>query len=205
MIRMEHAQLRHYSRHVYYDPDAREYIALCTEFPHLSAFGATAADALAELEVALEGAIEVHVEEGWPLPAPVEPPEPVGLPSGRFVARLPRSLHAQLVASAQREGVSLNALVVSLLSAGVAGGANVAALREGLSEAVEEIREVLRAGRLPPTVVARRSTVAVVGRSGGRRPSWVIMGPDPELDADEWYGDTSSMPPVRRQTARIEG
>jgi antitoxin HicB len=202
---MEHAQLLHYSRHVYYDPDAREYVALSTEFPHLSAFGATAADALAELEVALEGAIEVHVDEGWPLPAPVEPPEPVGLPSGRFVARLPRSLHAQLVASAQRDGVSLNTLVVSLLSAGVAGGANVAALREGLSEVVEEIREMLRPALLPPTVVARHSTVAVVGRSSGRRPSWAVMGPDPELDADEWYGDTSSMPPVRRQTARIEG
>ena len=118
---MEHAHLLHYSRHAYYDPDAREYVALCTEFPHLSAFGATAADALAELEVALAGAIEVHVDEGWPLPAPVAPPEPVGLPSGRFVARLPRSLHARLVAKAQREGVSLNTLVVSLLAAGEAG------------------------------------------------------------------------------------
>ena len=201
---MEHAQSRHYSRHVYYDPDERTYLALCTEFPHLSAFGATAADALAELEVALEGAIEVHVDEGWPLPAPVEPPEPVGLPSGRFVARLPRSLHARLVASAQREGVSLNALVVSLLSEGVAGGANVAEMREGLSEVVEEIREMLRPALLPPTVVARRSAVAVVGRSSGRRPSWAAMGPDPELDADEWYGGTSSMSPTRRQTARIE-
>jgi antitoxin HicB len=202
---MEHAQLIHYSRHVYYDSDAREYVALCTEFPHLSAFGATAADALAELEVALEGAIEVHVDEGWPLPAPVEPPEPVGLPSGRFVARLPRSLHAQLVASAQREGVSLNALVVSLLSAGVAGGANAAAQRGAISEVVEEIREMLRPAIEPPTDVARRTTVAVVSRSSRRRPSWTVVGPDPELDADEWYGDTSSMSPVQRQTARIEG
>jgi antitoxin HicB len=116
---------------------------LCTEFPHLSAFGTTAADALAELEVALEGAIEVHVEEGWPIPTPIGLPEPVGLPSGRFVARLPRSLHAQLVASAQRDGVSLNTLVVSLLSAGVAGGANVAQLLEGWSGLMEEVRAAL--------------------------------------------------------------
>lgn len=87
---------------------------------HLSAFVATAVDAVAELEVALVGAIEVHLDEGWPLPAPVEPPEPMVLPSARFVACLPRSLHAWLVASAQREGVSLDTLVVSLWAAGVA-------------------------------------------------------------------------------------
>ena len=136
---MEHAPLPYYSRHVYYDPDAREYVALCTEFPHLSAFGATAADALAELEVALAGAIEVHVDEGWPLPAPVEPPEPVGLPSGRFVARLPRSLHARLVTTAEREGVSLNTLVVSLLAAGVARGSSVDVARKAAAGTAQEV------------------------------------------------------------------
>ena len=205
MIQMEHAQLPYYSRHVYYDADTREYVALCSEFPHLSAFGATAAGALAELDVALEGAIEVHLAEGWPLPAPIELPEPVGLPSGRFVARLPRSLHAQLVASAQREGVSLNTLVVNLLSAGVAGGANAAAQREALSEVVEEMRGMLRPALPPATVVARRSAVAVVGRPSGRKSTWVVMGSDPELDADEWTGDTSPRRFVRRQTAKIEG
>jgi antitoxin HicB len=136
---MEQPQLDRYSRHVYYDPDERAYLALCMEFPHLSAFGATAADALAELEVALAGAIEVHVDEGWPLPAPVEPPEPVGLPSGRFVARLPRSLHAQLVATAQGEGVSLNTLVVSLLAAGVARGSSVDVALKAAAETAQEV------------------------------------------------------------------
>jgi antitoxin HicB len=136
---MDHSQLNRHSRHVYYDPDGRAYLALCTEFPHLSAFGATAADALAELGVAFAGAIEVHLDEGWPLPTPVEPPEPVGLPSGRFVARLPRSLHAQLVASAQREGVSLNTLVVSLLAAGVARGSSVGVARKAAAETAQEV------------------------------------------------------------------
>lgn len=126
---MENDRSSHYSRHVYYDPDEHEFIALCTEFPHVSAFGRTATDALAELDVVLEGAIAVHVEEGWPLPATTPPPEPVGLPSGKFVVRLPRSLHAQLVASSAREGVSLNALVISLLAAGVARGTPVEAKR----------------------------------------------------------------------------
>ena len=36
--------------------------------------------------------------------------------SGKFVVRVPRSLHAALEAEAKREGVSLNQLVVAKLS-----------------------------------------------------------------------------------------
>ena len=40
--------------------------------------------------------------------------------SGKFVVRLPRSLHAALEAEAEREGVSLNQLVVAKLSMSMA-------------------------------------------------------------------------------------
>ena len=40
--------------------------------------------------------------------------------SGKFVVRLPRSLHAALEAEAEREGVSLNQLVVAKLSVSMA-------------------------------------------------------------------------------------
>ena len=40
-----------------------------------------------------------------------------GLPSGKFLVRLPRSLHAALARDAAAEGVSLNQWVVSKLSA----------------------------------------------------------------------------------------
>jgi len=46
-------------------------------------------------------------------------PKPFHAVSGRFVQRVPRSLHAQLVAQAEAEGVSLNTLVVSLVSLGL--------------------------------------------------------------------------------------
>ena len=46
-------------------------------------------------------------------------PMPFSSASGRFVQRVPRSLHAQLVAQAETEGVSLNTLVVSLVSQGL--------------------------------------------------------------------------------------
>ena len=46
-------------------------------------------------------------------------PKPFHTVSGRFVQRVPRSLHAQLVTQAEAEGVSLNTLVVSLVSLGL--------------------------------------------------------------------------------------
>ena len=46
-------------------------------------------------------------------------PKPFHTASGRFVQRVPHSLHAQLVAQAETEGVSLNTLVVSLVSQGL--------------------------------------------------------------------------------------
>jgi predicted HicB family RNase H-like nuclease len=40
--------------------------------------------------------------------------------SGKFVVRLPRSLHRRLAERAREEGISLNYLVATLLSEGVA-------------------------------------------------------------------------------------
>jgi antitoxin HicB len=46
-------------------------------------------------------------------------PRPFSSVSGRFVQRVPRSLHARLMARAKAAGVSLNTLVVSLVSQGI--------------------------------------------------------------------------------------
>lgn len=45
-----------------------------------------------------------------------EVPQPGDLPSGKFIARVPRSLHARLTARAKQEGVSMNALVSTYLA-----------------------------------------------------------------------------------------
>jgi len=116
---MPNELLQRYSRHVYFSEEDRGYIALCTEFKHLSAFGGTPGEALRELDEVLEAALEIHAEEGWPIPRPEAPPEPEGLPSGRFVTRLPKTLHARLIRQARREGVSQNQLVMSYVAAGL--------------------------------------------------------------------------------------
>lgn len=51
------------------EPDGG-YIAVSPAFPRLSAFGASAAAALEELETVLAAALEIYAEEGWPVPQP---------------------------------------------------------------------------------------------------------------------------------------
>nr|MBA2492712.1 type II toxin-antitoxin system HicB family antitoxin [Gammaproteobacteria bacterium] len=45
-----------------------------------------------------------------------EIPKPGEAPSGKFIARVPRSIHARLSARAKQEGVSMNALVSAFLA-----------------------------------------------------------------------------------------
>jgi antitoxin HicB len=67
-------------------------------------------DALAETIAALE-------DMGLPVPAPGSG----GAYSGKFIQRVPRSLHARLAARARQEGVSMNALVTTFLAESLAG------------------------------------------------------------------------------------
>ena len=45
-----------------------------------------------------------------------EIPEPGESSSGKFITRIPKTLHARLVARAKQEGVSMNALVTSYIA-----------------------------------------------------------------------------------------
>ena len=112
-------QIDRYSIHLFADEQDGTFLAACPEFPGVSAFGDTREEAIAEVRIALELAVETHLDEGWPLPAPEGVPDEE-LPSGEFRVRLPRSLHAQLARRAAREGVSQNQLVVYYLAAGLA-------------------------------------------------------------------------------------
>jgi predicted RNase H-like HicB family nuclease len=60
--------------------------------------------------------IETEYEAGEEIPLPSQSPDY----SGRFNLRLPKSLHARLAESAERDGVSLNQYVIMLTAAGEA-------------------------------------------------------------------------------------
>ncbi len=64
------------------------------------------------LNEAMEGYFEVKQENNLPIPLPETP----GNYSGKFVVRLPKSLHQRLVIEAEKEGVSLNQLALYKLA-----------------------------------------------------------------------------------------
>jgi len=80
----------------------------------------TEADNFAELEMMIQDAkqswLEIALADGRAIPEPRLEEDY----SGRFVVRVPKSLHKQLVISAQKEGVSLNMLVNVALARGLA-------------------------------------------------------------------------------------
>jgi antitoxin HicB len=80
----------------------------------------TQIDDLADLgpiaEEILAGWLELAIEDGQQIPEP----EPTSEYSGKFLVRLPKSLHQALAEAARDEGVSLNAYITAILADGPA-------------------------------------------------------------------------------------
>ncbi|MGB5732913.1 MAG: type II toxin-antitoxin system HicB family antitoxin [Thiohalocapsa sp.] len=80
------------------------------DLPGCMSDGDTPEEALVNGKDALAAWLKAAVEAGREIPKPGD------LPSGKFIARVPRSLHARLSARAKLEGVSMNALVSAFLA-----------------------------------------------------------------------------------------
>lgn len=92
------------------------YFAQYPDLPGCMAQGTTATEAIQNLESAKRSWMEACVESGVEIPLPHElVPEY----SGKFVVRLPKSLHRELAVKAGRDGVSLNQYVLHLVSVGL--------------------------------------------------------------------------------------
>nr|WP_300838443.1 toxin-antitoxin system HicB family antitoxin [uncultured Acetatifactor sp.] len=74
--------------------------------------GDTIEELYESLNEAMEGYIEVKLENNLPIPEP----ERADDYSGKFNVRLPKTLHQRLAIEAQNEGVSLNTLVLYKLA-----------------------------------------------------------------------------------------
>lgn len=88
------------------------FVAEVEELPGAISQGSTPEEAVANVYDAMAGWISVALEDGREIPEPREPDSY----SGRFVLRLPRGLHAELARQAEREGVSLNQYVATVLA-----------------------------------------------------------------------------------------
>jgi antitoxin HicB len=91
-------------------------VARVDELPGCEADGPTVPEALENLDELKKAWIEEAIGSGQHVP---EPTGEAALPSGKWVQRVPRSLHQKLSRLAKREGVSLNSLVTSMLSEAV--------------------------------------------------------------------------------------
>jgi antitoxin HicB len=93
-----------------------DYVARIDELPGCIAHGKTQEEALENLDEVKELWIADSLERNDPIPEPVREET---LPSGKWVQRVPRSLHKKLVDLAKREKVSLNQLVTTFLAEAV--------------------------------------------------------------------------------------
>lgn len=121
----------HYSISVAWSESDGMHVAACPALGGISALGASRRKAVAQLEKAIELALETYEAEGWPVPAP----DALEEYSGQFRLRLPRSLHAWLAHEARRQGVSLNSLVTSMLSRARGGAETRGRRRQSASKA----------------------------------------------------------------------
>jgi predicted RNase H-like HicB family nuclease len=98
-----------------------------------------------------------------------EIPEPAAeqLPSGKLLVRMPRTLHADLARAADREGVSLNQLIVGALTSAVAwrrpGGAAPAAASSSRSRTLTIVLAANLAVLAIAAIVAVAALVAALG------------------------------------------
>ena len=96
----------------YNDESDQYYVSEVLELSGCSSTGDTEAAALESLAEAMEGYLEAKLKHGDPIPEPVTAE---GF-NGKFLLRLPKSLHRKLSYESQKEGVSLNQYALYKLS-----------------------------------------------------------------------------------------
>ncbi len=86
-----------------------------SDFSDCISDGETVEEALKNGREALKATIAALKAKDLPVPQA----NSGGVASGRFVARVPKTVHAQLTTRARAEGVSLNTLVVTFIAQGL--------------------------------------------------------------------------------------
>ena len=94
------------------DESGSYFLATVREFDVCMSHGDTYVEAFENIQEAMEGWIETKLENGFPVPLPADEIQY----SGKFVLRIPKTLHARLATEAEKEGVSLNQYALYRLS-----------------------------------------------------------------------------------------
>lgn len=94
------------------------YLVSFPDFAECISDGETVDEAIENGRDALKATIAALKSKKMTVPAP----NSGGVASGKFVARVPKTVHAQLATRARAEGVSLNALVLTFIAQGLGRG-----------------------------------------------------------------------------------
>jgi antitoxin HicB len=97
------------------DEEGGGFLISFPDFAECISDGETVEEALASGREALKATMAALKSKKLPVPAP----NSGGIASGKFVARVPKTVHAQLATRAKAEGVSLNALVLTFIAQGL--------------------------------------------------------------------------------------
>ncbi|MFN8441599.1 MAG: toxin-antitoxin system HicB family antitoxin [Caldilineaceae bacterium] len=101
-----------YTYRVTWSDEDNEYVGLCAEFPSLSWLSNTPEDALSGIRSVVADVVVDMQKNQEPIPEPISTKQF----SGRFVVRVPPSVHRRLALEAAESGVSLNRLASAKLS-----------------------------------------------------------------------------------------
>ncbi len=101
--------------------DGGGYLITFPDLPGCMSDGETEAEAVENGRDAFVAVVSALHDMGREIPAPSFSPDDATAPgaSGKFVARVPKSIHVKLTSRAKTEGVSLNTLVLTLIAEGL--------------------------------------------------------------------------------------
>jgi RNA polymerase sigma-B factor len=133
------------------DADNGAWLAQVEELHGCEARGASADEAAAAVQIAMEEWIAAALAEGREVPEP----RAASSHSGKLLLRMPQSLHAELARAAERDEVSLNQFITSALSSAVGW-------RQG-GAAPEPVRPREQERRLALAMAANLAVVAIAG------------------------------------------
>ena len=101
-----------YTINIYWDDEHGKFKAYVPEFEDLTAYGDSYQEAFSAIQEALNKKIEELKNENLTLPQALT----ISRYSGQLRLRMPKTLHQELTQEAEKEGISLNAYMVYLLS-----------------------------------------------------------------------------------------
>ncbi|MBS0439206.1 MAG: type II toxin-antitoxin system HicB family antitoxin [Proteobacteria bacterium] len=104
-----------YPLNIFWSAEDKGFIAEAPDLPGCSAWGKTEAEAAREAQDAIAAWLQAAKVAKRMIPKP-SVAAPVSAYSGKFLVRVPRSLHARLAREAEQQGVSLNQWAASKLA-----------------------------------------------------------------------------------------